>query len=128
MRKTLRNSLILVVSLFCSVTFATNTHNFASGITMEVQLPPNQPQLFTNPVMWRVNGVCEVVSESNSNPIFFRMKKSHGILDNVDFYEGDTLYLTVDNGQKFNLGADARAKIEITNLGDVFMTLRCSNS
>lgn len=127
MKQTIKIGLLLLVS-FCCTSLQAKEYDFASAVTMEIQLPPQEPQIFTNFLLWKVKGTCVVVSDEQSNPIYFRMQKSHGTLNNVDFAEGDSLYMTAENGQSFDLSADARARIEITNLGNIAFTLRCTNA
>ena len=124
----LKIALFALVSIYSTFGYSSSVHSFISAITMEVQLPPNEPQIFSNFLLWKVKGVCVVISDNEQNPLFFRMQKNKGSLNNVEFAEGDSLYVVAENGQKFDLVAEAKAKIEITSFAPTTVTLRCTNT
>src|SRR5690349_13240925 len=128
MMRTLKILLILTIGLYSMMGYTSGVHNFAPAVTMEVELPSNDPQIFSNFLLWRVKGSCEVVSESQKNPMSFKMQKNRGSLNNVEFVEGDSLYIVAESGQKFDLIAEARAKIEVINHGENLVILRCTNT
>lgn len=126
--KTLKIACFVIMGIFSTIGYSSSVHNFVSAVTMEVELPPNEPQIFSNFLLWKVKGVCEVISQETQNPMFFRMQKNKGSLNNIDFSEGESLYIVAENGQKFNLVAESRAKIEITSYASTTVKLKCVNS
>ena len=119
---------LFTISFFCATGYTSNVHNFASAVTIEVELPPNEPQIIRNFLLWKIKGVCEVMSDAALNPLSFKMKKNKGSLNNVEFTEGDSLYITAENGQKFELVAEPKASVEVINHGEVMVKVRCVNT
>ena len=126
MKITIKAVLCLLVSFFCTSSFSTTTHNFATGTAMESELFPNEPQIFYNFLLWKVKGSCEVISESADNPISFQMISNKGTLNGVEFSPGESLFLVAQPGQRFELAAEPRAKVEVINLGSQIIKLKCS--
>ena len=126
MKITIKAVFCLLVSFFCSSSFSTTIHNFATGVAMTAELPPNDPQIFYNFLLWKVKGTCEVVSESEENPLSFHMITNKGTLNGVEFSPGESLYLVAQPGQRFELAAEPRARVEVVNLGTQTMQLKCS--
>jgi hypothetical protein len=127
MKTTIKAFCILLSCLFCATSFSsTHTYNFSSSTSMVVELPPNDPQIFYNFLLWRVKGNCEVISDVPENPLSFTMLSNKGTLNGVEFSPGDSLYLVATAGQRFELSADPRAKVEVTNLGTTTIKMKCS--
>lgn len=126
MKITIKAVFCLLVSFFCTSSFSSTVHNFTSGVAMETELPPNDPQIYYNFLLWKVKGSCEVVSESTENPLSFHMINNKGSLDGVEFSPGESLYLVAQSGQRFELAAEPRARVEIVNLGSQMIKLKCS--
>ena len=55
------------------------------------------------------------------------MKKNNGKINQKDYKEDESFELTAISGDKFEIVADRWAKIEIMNMGDSVVTVRCSN-
>ncbi len=127
MTRLLKLTLFLSVCVLCNSSLAA-TYDLAMGTTIEAELPAKQPQVFTNFLLWKIKGYCEVSSETETTPMSFKMLANKGSLDNVEFKAGDSLYMDVINGQRFELIAEPRAKIEIVNLGTTDIKIRCSST
>ncbi|GEM_PF-3118246 len=127
MTKVLKIALLFAVSFFCITGYST-TYNFSSGATMEAELAPNEAQIFLNFLMWKIRGVCEVISESPKNPLSFTMLTNKGTLNGVEFSEGNSIYMVAEAGQQFQLAAEPHARVEIINQGSVSIKLRCTNA
>jgi hypothetical protein len=125
MKTTLNAVLCLVIGLICSTSYSATTHNFATAMTVETELPPNEPQIFYNFLLWKVKGSCEIISDSAENPITFQMITNKGYLNGVEFKPGESLYLVAQNGQRFELIAESRAKVEVVNLGKSAIKMKC---
>lgn len=127
MNNRLAIALLFISSLF-SISGHTATYSFGSAAVLEVELPPNDPQVFYNFLLWKVRGTCEVISDAPQNPLSFKMLNNKGTLDGVEFAEGSSLSLVASAGQKFQLVAEPRAKVEITNHGDVTVKIHCASN
>lgn len=127
MTRILKIALLFTTSFFC-ITSHSTTYNFSTGAVMEAELPPNEPQVFLNFLLWKVRGICEVISDAPQNPLSFKMLTNKGTLNGVDFAEGSSLYLVAEAGQQFQLAAEPRAKVEIINHGSISIKLRCTST
>lgn len=127
MNNVFKVALLFTVSLFCMNAYST-TYVFNSGAMMEAELPPNEPQIFLNFLLWKVRGVCEVISDVQQNPLSFTMLTNKGTLNGVDFSEGSSLYFVAEAGQQFQLAAEPRAKVEIINHGLTTIKMKCSSN
>lgn len=128
MKTKMNTALGLLLSVFCTVSFsATTIHSFASGVSMEAELLPNEPQFFYNFLLWKVKGTCTVLSDVQENPLSFQMITNKGTLNGVEFSPGESLFLVATPGQRFELAADPRAKVEVVNHGTQTMKLQCSS-
>lgn len=125
-------SRLAIALLFASSLFSISTHSmtysFGSTAVLEVELPPSDPQIFYNFLLWKVKGSCEVISDTPLNPISFKMLSSKGTLDGVEFAEGSSLSIIASAGQKFQLTAEPRAKVEITNNGEHTIKIHCASN
>lgn len=127
MKTTIKAVLCLLVSVFCTSAFSSTTHSFATGVAMEADLLPNEPEVFYNFLLWKVKGTCEVVSETDENPISFHMITNKGTLNGVEFSPGESLFLVAQPGQRFELVAEPRARVEVLNLGQQTIKIKCSS-
>lgn len=92
---------------------------------LDFSIPPNEPQVYQSPFVWTYTAYCIVLSEAQTNPLTFKILKKKVSIDNIEFIEGESLSIDAYPGQKFDLIADSRAKIEIINHGTNTITLRC---
>lgn len=124
-----------IFSLHASAGF-TKTHSnmephelvFRGFAPMDFPLPPNDPQPFTNPLLWKFVGYCIVVSNYPKNPISFTIKKKKGTINNVEFLEGESFYVVAEAGQRFDLIAEGRARVEVINHGAQPIAIKCGNN
>ncbi len=116
----------LIMSLCSFSGFSAKTHSFASGMSIESELPPNDPQVFFNFLSWKVKGSCEVISGEAENPITFRMLRNKGALNGIEITPGETQFLLAKPGQHFELSADPLAKVEVINNGKLSIKIRCA--
>lgn len=118
----------LVLGLVSTVGFSTTmTHNFATGVSMEAELVPHEPQYFYNFLLWKVKGSCVVQSDTDENPLSFVMITNKGSLNGIEFAPGESLSLVAMAGQRFELIAESRAKVEVVNHGQTTVKLQCSS-
>lgn len=128
MKMTIKAVCLLLTSLYAITGFSTTVHNFTSGVSIEAELLPKDPQIFYNFLLWKVRGSCEVISDSSENHLSFKMLNNKGTLNGVEFTPGEAIYLVANTGQRFELVAEPRAKVEVTNLGEKAIKIACSSS
>lgn len=120
-------ALFFIASFFYATGNTATVYDFSSAVGIEVPLPPNEPQIFNNFLLWKIKGICEVISDSSQNPLSFKMQKNKGSIDSVEFVQGDSIFISAYAGQRFELIAESKAKIEVTNQGKTTIKLKCSN-
>ena len=96
------------------------------SITMEFDLPPGQPQLFTNYMFWTVEANCKMSTEDESNTLNVVALAKKGKINDVPLSSGQSLQVTVHPGENLKLSADSGAKVEITNLGRHTVKATCT--
>lgn len=98
----------------------------AQGVTMEFELPPNQPQVFTNYMFWIIEANCKMSTEDESNPLNAVALAKKGKINDVILSAGQSLQVTIHAGENLKLSADSGAKVEITNLGQHMVKASCT--
>lgn len=127
MNQPLKLVFCLMISLLCASTYAAQ-YTLSTGTSIEADLPSNEPQVFSNFLLWKVKGNCEIISQIEPSLLSFKMLTNKGTLNGVEFSAGDSLTMTVNSGQKFELSADPRAKVEIINHGTSSIRMRCTST
>lgn len=80
-------------SLFCAgALFSANvlavTHNLTAGLSMEYELPPNEPQEFVNAWFWTITSTCTIHTHDTIDNIFVEVLKNPGKLTTLAFQKG----------------------------------------
>lgn len=105
------------------------THNYALqvGATLEYVLPPNEPQIFSNYMFWTVDADCKITSPDEGNILYAVALAKKGKLNDIPWTKGDSLRVTVHNGEILKISAEAGAQVSITNEGASTVIATCSN-
>lgn len=106
--------------------YAATSHVLKAGVTVEYDLPPNQPQEFINYMYWEVSANCKITTQDASNDLVAIAKAKKGKVNDIPLSKGDSLRLTVHNGDVIKLSAESGAKVEITNEGKHTIKATCS--
>lgn len=104
------------------------THALTQGVSVEYVLPSNEPQVFANSFFWKISATCSVTSEDESTQLLVEGLSKKGSINDLPLQSGDSVVITVHNGDKFNLSADSGAKVSLTNLGEHSLSASCSTS
>lgn len=118
-------TLLCASGLLSASAFATNYHTFQQGLAIEYELPANAPQVFSNIFFWKIKATCVIISENTGNPLSVKMLRKTGSVNETPLETGESLGLTVQSGQTFNVTADSGAKVELVNLGDKAIKASC---
>jgi len=98
-------------------THAMPSHSLQTGVTIEYELPPNEPQLFVNYMFWAVEANCKMKTPDDGNELFAEGVLKKGKINGVSLAAGQTLSLVINNNVNLKLSAESGAKVKITNLG-----------
>lgn len=128
MFKKLGFSLLCAAATVTTTTYAlTQNHSLQKGVSIEFELPPNQAQLFTNYMFWPVEANCKISTEDEGDVLYAVAMAKKGKLNDIPWSKGDTIRVTVHNGETMKLNADSGAQVSITNEGLHTVKALCSN-
>lgn len=112
--------------------FSTSTYSMEintiqpQGLTVEYDLPPNDPQIFINYMFWAIEVTCKIIANDESDALNIVALAKKGKINDISIYAGQTLQIIVHPDENLNLSADSGAKVEITNLGLNLVKASCT--
>lgn len=109
-------SVLSACALFCTDALATN-YNLAPAVTVEYDLPTNKPQVFSNYFFWTIKAVCTIHTQDSNDDILIKALNKKGKINGIPLSKGETLVVTVHNGDKMEISAESGAQVELTNHG-----------
>ena len=119
--------LLCVAASLSTTTYAqVSSSTQAQSITVEYELLPNEPQLFTNYMFWAVEANCKIITEDSSNLLYVVALAKKGKINDMPLVAGQSLQVTVYPEEYLKLSADSGAKVEITNYGDHTVKAICT--
>lgn len=119
-------TLLCATGLFATNAFSTTEHLFTQGLAVEYELPPNDPQVFSNIFFWEVKAICIVISDVQDNTIRIKMLRKSGSVNGLNLTTDDVTSLTAHPGDKLHITAASGAKVELTNVGAQPIKASCS--
>ncbi len=117
----------IAVALTSQAYATTNKHVLQVGVTLEYELPPNQPQLFTNYMFWPIEAICIITSEDSSDVLFVEALSKKGKINDIPLSKGQSLRVEVHPNENLKLNADSGAQVRITNEGQHTVKATCSS-
>ena len=120
-------ALLCVTGLFATSAFSTTEHLFQQGLTVDYELPPNNPQVFANIFFWEIRAACVVISEVTDNTIRIKVLRKKGSVNGLELTENDEVTFSARPGDRLHITAASGAKVELTNLGSQSIKASCSN-
>jgi hypothetical protein len=123
------------LSLLCAAAATLTTNAFAVvkhntlllGTTIEYEMKPNEAQIFTNYMFWAIEANCHIVSEDEGDVFYAVALAKKGKLNDIPWSKGDSLRITVHNGENLKLNADSGAQVSITNEGEHMVRAICTS-
>ncbi|MDX1838824.1 hypothetical protein DIZ81_13710 [Legionella taurinensis] len=119
-------TLLAACALFSGSSLAATHHELAPGITVEYDLPPNSPQVFSNYFFWTVTATCVMHSEDPSNNILVKALSKSGKINGMPLTKGQQTVITIHNRDHIEISADSGAQVELTNYGPHTVKATCS--
>jgi hypothetical protein len=119
-------TLLCAIGLCATPSFAATEHPFTQGISIEYELLPNEPQVFSNVFFWEIKAVCTIISNTPDNKISIKMLRKTGSVNGVPLTTDEITYLTGQPGDKLYITAPSGAKVELTNLGAQSIKTSCT--
>ncbi|RUR13278.1 hypothetical protein [Legionella sp. km772] len=119
---------LLCVAASISSSYAVSKNNILqAGATLEYELPPNEAQTFSNYMFWEVEADCKIFTQDEGNVLFAKATAKKGKLNGIPWVKGDTLRVTVHDGEILKITASPGAQVQITNEGEHLVKAICSN-
>lgn len=115
-----------ITALFSANTYAVDSQPLSQSVTVEYELPANQPQTFINYMFWAIDASCIIHTEDESDEFFVRALAKKGKINDKPMVAGESLFVTVHPGESLRLSADSGAKVEITNYGEHTVKATCT--
>lgn len=119
-------TLLCAGGLLTTNAFSTNYSTFRQGMAMEYELPANDPLVISNILFWQIKAVCVITSENTGNPLSVKMLRKTGSVNDTLLATGESMGLTVQPGDIFNVTAESGAKVQLVNLGNKTIKATCS--
>ncbi len=128
MLKKIGISLLCMAATISTSTYAVSKNNILqAGATIEYELPPNEPQTFSNYMFWAIEANCKIITEDEGDVFYAVAVAKKGKLNGIPWSKGDALRVTVHNGENLKINADSGASVKITNEGAHLVRAICSN-
>jgi hypothetical protein len=108
--------------------YSTESHLLQRGVTIEYELPSNDPQIFLNYLFWPVEANCKIDSQDEGDEFLVVALAKKGKVNDIGLSAGESLRITVHPGENLKINADSGAKVEITNLGPHTVKATCTAS
>lgn len=123
MIRTIGLTLLCAAVSISTPVYSTRTHSLQQGLTVEYDLPPHDPQVFTNYMFWSVEANCTVISEQENTgdthlDLFTEALRKKGTINGITLSAGQNMLLRIHSGESLNLRAESGAKVQITNMSD----------
>ncbi|CAM3064290.1 Uncharacterised protein [Legionella steigerwaltii] len=118
--------LLCVAASLSTSAYSMETHLLRQGVTIEYELPSNDPQLFLNYLFWPVEANCKIVTEDVSDEFLVMALAKKGKINDISLSAGESLRITVHPGENLKISAESGAKVEITNFGQHTVKAICT--
>ncbi|MBN9225827.1 MULTISPECIES: hypothetical protein [Legionella] len=118
--------LLCVAASLSTNAYSTESHLLQRGVTIEYELPSNDPQIFLNYLFWPVEANCKIATEDESDEFVVTALAKKGKVNDVSLSAGDSLRITVHPGENLKISAESGAKVEITNFGQHTVKAICT--
>ncbi|ETO93531.1 hypothetical protein [Legionella oakridgensis] len=125
-RKMSTMMLCMAMLFMVNTSFATTVHPLVQGVSVDYDLPPQNPQIFSNVFFWTVKASCTIITEMPESAIVIKALSKTGSVNDMHLSAGQTVSIAVRNGDKFTISAASGAKVELTNQGEKNIVARCT--
>lgn len=101
-------------------------HTIQPGVTIEYELPPNEPQVFINYMFWEIVANCKITTVDENDELLAEALAKKGKVNNIEVSKDNSLRLSVHPGDNLQLSAESGAKVKITNFGQHTVKATCT--
>lgn len=119
-------TLLCASGLLTTQAFATTYHDFRQGLSVEYELPVNDPQVFANIFFWKIKATCIIISEAAGNPLSVKMLHKTGSVNETKLTENESITLTVQAGDRLDVTAESGARVKLVNEGTHLIKASCT--
>ncbi len=125
MRKHFKSILFCVSTLLAIPAFAVEETLLQAGASVDLQLKPNEPQVFSNVFRWTIDADCTIVESNETTVILFKILRKQGTMNDITLKRGESLRMKIEQNETFHIIAIPGATIELTNEGETTAIARC---
>ncbi len=118
--------LLCIAASLSTSAYSMESHLLQRGVTIEYELPSNDPQIFLNYLFWPIEANCKIATEDEGDEFLVVALAKKGKVNDVGLSAGESLRVTVHPGENLKISAESGAKVEITNLGPHTVKATCS--
>jgi len=118
--------LLISAVLFSANAFSTTVHEFVPGLTLDYELPSNDPQVFSNVLFWTIKATCTIVSDTPEGLITIKMIRRTGTVNDQPL-TAEPFDIVVKQGDKLQITANSGAQVELLNRADQTIKASCSS-
>lgn len=119
---------LLCVGALVSGSILAQADQLTAGPQISYDFEPNKAQVLENNFFWVINGQCLVKTADASNDISATLLAKKGKVNGTVLNKGDSIVITVHNGDSFMLSADPGARVEIVNRGNSVVHADCTSA
>jgi hypothetical protein len=117
MLRTLGLGMLYFASFLSTSAYSIESHFLQQGLSIQYDLPSNDPQTFINSMFWAIEATCKITTEDESDEFSVIALAKKGRINDIPLSKGDTVQITVHPDDFLKVGADSGAKVKITNYG-----------
>ncbi|QMT60973.1 MULTISPECIES: hypothetical protein [unclassified Legionella] len=118
--------LLCIAASLSTSAYSTQSHLLQRGVTIEYDLPSNDPQIFLNYLFWPVEANCKITTEDEGDELLVVALAKKGKVNDINLSAGESLRITVHPNENLKLSAESGAKVEITNFGTHTVKATCT--
>ena len=126
LRKISFGLLCLVTSFTCNSYAGEASTAQQESLTIDYDLPPNVPLVFSNYVFWTIEATCTMITEDQSDMLQVVALAKKGKINDRSLESGQSLQIEIHPYENLRISAESGAKVEITNLGEHVIKAHCS--
>lgn len=126
MLKKIGFALLFAVYITSPSAYAIGTHVLQPGISIDYDLPPNDPQDLVNYMFWTIDATCVMITPDSSDDLYAIALEKKGKINNIVLKKGESMHLSVHNNDVLKISAESGAKVRIVNNGAHTVKAKCS--
>lgn len=125
----MKKILTILIGFFiysCSLSVNAQSYTLSPGIDVNMDFPPGIANELSNPLFWSTTIRCSVSAPEPQTLMRAKAIKKGVIINGQNLIQGQTQQISVANESTLIITVDGRAKIELTNLSEHLLNVKCT--